>query len=338
MLFALVLAAGSLSGSGRVMAGPVTTAIIDFGKPGDVQSFTGNGFGGGNLIATGTGAALVVKGKISEVQPFIILPPTTHPLMVLDDMTNQGGTPGLGINTSPASIRVAVPVVPPTNPPTTVNVSVTRFDFQDGQVSDIREFDVNFTNGVKVPFALSQVLVTTNSNNAILKSVPVDVVGDLSAIAFDQTGAATLASTGVGTGTFSISGDLSLQLSSVEALIFELIGQGISVPKISEQFNLTGTYHLTGPKSDAKIELVGDPLTVQFIISTHSVLNLVFGDDLVPLTVAGTIEVITTLQLDFSYRLSASHIVVPEPGSIVLLAIGLVLCVAASRVPRFPRV
>jgi len=278
----------------------------------------------------------VVTGKVAEVQPFVMLPPVTHPVTVLNDTSSQGGTPGLGINTSPASIREAVPVVPPTDPPTKVNVSVTRFDFQDGNVSDIREFDVNFTNGTSVPFALSQVLVTTNSNNAVLKSVPIDVVGNVSNLKFDQTGAAAIVPSGVGTGSFSIPGELSLQLTSVKALIFELIGQNIALPKLNSQINLTGTYQLTGPKNDAKIELVGNPLVVPYIISTHSLLNLVFGEELVPLTVQGTIDVLTTMNLDFSYQLSASHIVVPEPGSIVLLAIGLLVCAAVSRVPRFP--
>ncbi len=337
MLFALVLAAGSLSGSERVMAGPVTTAIIDFGKPGDTQSFTGTGVGSGSLIADGTGAALVVKGKVAEVQPFVILPPVSHPVTVINDMTSSGGSSPITIATSPTSVRVAVPVVPPTDPPTKVNVSVTRFDFQDGNISDIRELDLNISNGKVVPFALSQVLVTTNSNNAILKSVPIDVVGNVSSLKFDQTGAAALVPTGIGTGSFSIPGALSLQLTGVKALIFELIGQDIDPQTLTAKINLTGTYKITGPRNDAKIELAGSAVGVPYMIATHSLLNLVFGDELVPLTVQGTIDVVTTMNLDFVYKLSVSHVVVPEPGSIVLLAIGLVLCVAASRVSRFPR-
>ena len=338
IMFSLALVGGALSGSQRAVGGPVTTAIIDFGKPGDVQSFTGTGVGSGSLLADGTGAALVIKGRVSEVQPFVILPPVTHPVTVLNDMSSQGGTAGLNLATSPASVRVAVPVEPPTNPPTKVNVSVTRFDFQDGNISDIRELDLNLSNGVSVPFALSQVLVTTNSNNGVLKSVPIDVVGNVSSLKFDQTGVAALVPSGVRTGSFSIPGALSLRLTGVQALIFELIGQDIDPQTLTAKIDLTGTYKIIGPGSNAKIELAGSAAGVPYMISTHSLLNLVFGEELVPLTVQGTIDVLTTMNLDFAYQLSVSHIVVPEPGSIVLLAIGLVLCVAASRVPRFPRV
>jgi hypothetical protein len=337
VVFALLLVGGALSGGQRTFAGPVTTAIIDFGKAGDVQSFTGTGVGSGSLIADGTGAAAVIKGKVTEVQPFVILPPVSHPVTVFNDMSSQGGTAGLKIATSPASVRVAVPVVPATDPPTKVDVSVTRFDFQDGQVSDIRELDLNLFNGVNVPFALSQVLVTTNTNNPILKSVPIDVVGNVSNLKFDQTAAASLVPTGIGTGSFSIPGALSLQITSVKALIFELIGQDIDPQTLTSKINLTGTYKITGPRNDAKIELAGSAVGVPYMIATHSLLNLVFGEELVPLTVQGTIDVVTTMSLDFAYQLSVSHVVVPEPGSIVLLAIGLVLCVVASRVPRFPR-
>lgn len=311
----------------RLRAGAINV-IVDFS--GSAQSFTGTGVGSGNLIADGGGAAEIFSGGQFKVEPFVVLPPVNHAVTVLDDFTSNEGAPVLQIKSTPTSIRVDVPVEPPTTPPTTKKQSVTRFDFQDGHIADIRDMDLNISNGKAVPFALSQVVISTNSNNIVLKAVPIDIVGDVVNLKFDQTGDASLVPTGPGVGTFSLPGELSLGLAKVKALLFEVVGTDIDPQTLSSQINLTGTYKITGPQKNAKIELDGSAASIPYMISTHSLLNLVFGDDFVPLTVQGTIDVVVTMNLDFAIHLAAANLVIPEPGSIVLLGIGMVICSLAG--------
>ncbi|MGD9644964.1 MAG: PEP-CTERM sorting domain-containing protein [Pirellulales bacterium] len=287
-LFALFMAGAPAS---RAAVVPVTFS-------GGSQAFVGVSTVFGTLEATGGGQAF--NAKSGKVEPFVLTPPTIHPLNL------QGGF--ALVNSQPNSQGPA------------------NFDITPTQINDINKLNVDLLNGSSVPFAFNTVTVTTNSSVLLLQNVPVDFTGDLDILTFAQTGAATLTPLGPNVGTFSVPGDFFSQVSNFNAKLFGVVDFPLSSVSDLVSGPLAGTYTISGPPNAAKITLDG---TVGLAIPVSETFDL--GFDLaspLAMTVSGSAAAVATIYVNVGFHLEADQLVVPEPGSIALMGLGLALCAA----------
>ena len=214
--------------------------------------------------------------------------------------------------------------VPSKAAPKVFGFSQTTLQANGQAVSDIQNLDLDIFKGQAADFKLSQIVITTNSNNGILKNIPISIEGKLMDLLFEQTGAATLTPTGVGTGTFSVDGVLSATAGNLKAIVFYILPVNVGDQKLSQPFSLTGTYTIDGNPNDpnAKISLDG---TTKFSYGLGTVASLateLTEEQIFPLTVSALVDLAASINFDISFRLERVG-VIPEPGSIVLLGLGL---------------
>jgi hypothetical protein len=180
---------------------------------------------------------------------------------------------------------------------------------------------LDISNGVATNFALSQVKITSDSPNFFLAGITLDVQGTLKNLDFQQTGSAVLNPTGAGTGTFSIPGTLSAIAGDLKAIAFELLDIPVDDQEFSQDFSLSGTYHIIGNPNDpnAKIVLEGNN---NFAINLATITSLAFQDsELIPLTISAAVDLAASINFNVGFHLERVG-VIPEPGSIVLLGLG----------------
>jgi len=254
----------------------------------------------GNLTATGGGAAYNATAK--AIQPFVVTAPTVHPLSF------TGG---------PQSVD--------SNP--TGQGDFTLTDPNLHTLVDIQNLDVDLLNGQSVPFAIDTVDIFTNSKIGLLKDITIDVSATLSKLTFDQTGSSVLTPTGVGTGTFVVNGDLNGTASDLNAIVLQLLSLPLDPQDLTLPGALAGTYTITSVPGGRKISLDGSinlqlPLTLNTQLSTSN-------SDVVPLTISTTVDLAASLTIAVGFHLST--VVAPEPGSFVLLGIGLAALVPIIR-------
>jgi hypothetical protein len=219
--------------------------------------------------------------------------------------------------------------VPSEAPPQVYGFSQTKLDANGNAVNDIQNLDLDIFKGAKAEFGLSQVVITTNSNNATLKAISIDFQGALKDLLFEQTGGATLTPTGPGTGTFSVDGVLSATAGNLKAFVFGVIPVDIDDQTLDQPFSLTGTYTISGSPNDpnAKISLDGTTKFSYVLATIASLATELTEEDFVPLTVSAAVNLAASINFEINYRLERVG-VIPEPGSIVLLGLGI-----ASAVP-----
>jgi len=193
------------------------------------------------------------------------------------------------------------------------------------QLVDINSLDLDMLNGQSSNFAI-------NTLNIAATPFPVtlDVSGTLSALSFTQTdgsvltGGSTIAG---GNGTFIDNGNLSATLSNLSAVLgafgTPLVTLTLGPQNVNSAFPLSGNWTVTPLGfGQRKVALDGSatlnvPLNLlTTLVSTASTVNL-------SIALAGSVAV------NFAYHLET--IVVPEPGSIALLGIGLVALVPVVR-------
>lgn len=355
-------------------------AVIDVNFQGPQQTFTAEVTGGGNLFASGEGNGPGKGGK--GTQTFVFTEPLNHPLELLNDITDNGGTPGVSTASSPRSVALPkinapyrldhqdppakvgdppidvfvyydpstgdgvdpysskvvtkevdgnqVPItftinggVPSVAPPSVFGFSQTQLTANGQVLSDIKNLDLDISNGVGTNFALSQVKITSNSPNFFLAGITLDVKGTLSNLDFQQTGNALLVPTGAGTGTFELPGTLSAIAGGLKAIAFGLLEIDVDDQDFTQDFSLKGTYHIIGSPNDpnAKIVLEGD---TDFSINLATITSLAFQDsELIPLTISAAVDLAASINFNVGFHLERVG-VIPEPGSIVLLALGVV--------------
>ncbi|MBX9789441.1 MAG: PEP-CTERM sorting domain-containing protein [Pirellulales bacterium] len=214
--------------------------------------------------------------------------------------------------------------VPSKAPPKVFGFSQTTLQANGQAVSDIQNLDLDIFNGQTADFKLSQVVITSNSNNGILANIPIGVQGTLKELLFEQTGAATLTPTGAGTGTFSVDGVLSATATNLKALVYSVLPVGIGDQKLSQPFSLTGTYTIGGSPNDpnAKISLDGNAKFSYTLGTVASLATELTEEQFIPLTVSVLADVGASINFDIGFHLERVG-VIPEPGSIVLLGLGL---------------
>ena len=335
-------------------------AVIDVNFQGTEQSFTAEVSGGGNLFADGKGVGPNKRGN--GIQAFVFTEPLNHPLALLNDLSDFGGTPGVSAETDPRS--VALPKIdapyrdaggtkfvfydPSTGdgtpgsgdpvgnpfeldqgktptPPKVFSFSQTQLTANGQAISNIQNLDLDISHGVTTDFALSKVVITSTSPNVLLKAISIDVKGTLKDLVFEQTGGATLTPTGAGTGTFSVLGTLTAVAGNLKAIAFGVLPIDVSDQTFSQPFAMTGTYKITGNPNDpnAKIELDGSN---NFSINLATITSLATelpSDELVALTISAAIDLAASINFNVGFHLERVG-VIPEPGSIVLLGIGVV--------------
>ncbi|MBX9791760.1 MAG: hypothetical protein K2Y37_22790 [Pirellulales bacterium] len=204
--------------------------------------------------------------------------------------------------------------------------------------------DLDMLNGKTVSFALSDIVIprTKMVANALYDGNPINgpsyypqpsadltlkISGTVKEVYLEQDmsqlptftpdGAATGGIVGTATGTFKIPMILrGLLDANIKVGGFDV--QNLTDQNLSSKFNVTGQYELSGPASNLKIKLLGSD-NVPFPLNFNTALTL---------TGAGVYGITTTVDLAASINLAYNFALntitpIPEPGSIVLLAIGL---------------
>ena len=286
---ALAVATLGLVSASRALA---VTVPINF--TGTEQNFDATIDLTGNLFANGSGSVVNTKNKI---EPFKFTAPLNHAL---------GLAGGLPITLS------SDPITDPAG---------TTFDLPAAdQISKISALNLDLLNGTTADFALDTIIITTNSTVSLLKEISIDLSGTLSDLRFTQTGAAILTG-GAGSGTFSVDGELSATVDNLLAVIFGLLQVPVGTQSISTPFTLSGSWTSTGPSNNVKVTLDS---TMDLAVPLSLLTNLTTSiTQVLSLTISSTIDLAASLTINTALHLEQSGIVIPEPGSMVLLGLGL---------------
>ncbi len=289
----------SLGALAFLTSSPAKAEIVPINFTGTEQNFSATTTLSGSAIADGSGAT---KNIFNTISKFNFTPPLVHPLKL-----------------DPS------PVIFNSDPKTDPLGTTADIDGLLYVINDFQDTNLDLLNGKTAPIAIDTITITTNSASSLLKSITVDITGTLSELRFVQTGAWSGIPLGGGTGTFTIPGDIIVSMTNVKASLIGLIN--IDIDDLGGTFsqNLTGTWSLTGPSFNTKLALDGG-LTIEVPLSVQTALALSTGIPiLLPgLTVSSTIDLLASLSIGINYHLEQSGIdVIPEPGSIVLLGIGL---------------
>jgi len=259
----------------------------------------------GNANVKGSG--FVYNATKGQIQPFFVKAPFDSPLSLAEG-----------------------PVTVSSNPTNTNGpVQWTLTDPNLRTLSDINNLDVDLLNGQSAEIAISTVDIFTNSTVALIKDITIDVSGTLTGLTFDQTGSTITVPTGLGTGTFTTAGDLNGTLD-LNAILLQLISQPVGVQSLSLPGTLTGTYNVTPIVGGRHIALDGN-INLELPLSLVSALATSISD-VVQLTISASVDLQASLTIAVGYHFETN--VVPEPGSFVLLGLGLAALVPVFRYRR----
>jgi len=259
----------------------------------------------GNANVKGSG--FVYNATKGAIQPFFVKAPFDSALSLADGPVTVSSNP---INT---------------NGP----VQWTLTDPNLRTLSDINNLDVDLLNGQSAEIAISTVDIFTNSTVALIKDITIDVSGTLTGLTFDQTGSTIAIPTGLGTGTFTTNGNLNGTLD-LNAILLQLITQPVGVQSLSLPGALTGTYNVTPIVGGRHIALDGN-INLNLPLSLVSALATSISD-VVQLTISASVDLQASLTIAVGYHFETN--VVPEPGSFVLLGLGLAALVPVIRYRR----
>ncbi|MGE0538112.1 MAG: PEP-CTERM sorting domain-containing protein [Pirellulales bacterium] len=289
-------AALSLVGLALAVAAPARAVTVPINFTGTEQDFDGTVDLTGNLNAVGSGVVFGQNFTITQ---------NNYPLSLV------GGA-------------VTVSTDPITDPPG------TTFDAIVGDLLDMNDLDLDLLNGQTSNFNITPITILTNNAlvNLILAN-GVKVGGTLTDLRFDQTGLATVLG-GAGSGTFSVAGDLSATVDNLLADIAGIQTVAVAATSVSLPYLLTGTWTMSGPALATKIELDGSAnLSVPVSLLTA------LATDVGVAALTASIDLAASLTVAFNYHLE-DVVAIPEPSSIVLLALGLCAAMipAAHRLRR----
>ena len=272
-------------------------AIVPVNFSGPLQTFNGVATGFGTFAAAGSGEAF--NAKTSKLEAFSLTPPLVHPLTVAGGFAK--------VKAEPVSVA----------PPALFNATPTA-------ISDIANLNLDFLNGVTAPLTFNTMTLTSNSSIPLLQNITVDASGELSELAFNQTGAATLTPLGPNFGSFSVPGDVQFLLSNNFVTLAGIINDSLLDLAGTTSGALSGTYTISGPPGSAKITLDGT-LGLTVPITGHTAF-LVNASSPIALTVSATADLVASMLVNAGFHLEQDGLVVPEPGSVALMAIGLAMC------------
>jgi hypothetical protein len=196
----------------------------------------------------------------------------------------------------------------------TVNFALNDIVIPRTKIVENQFYDGNPLNGPKyLPFA-SKAL--TLSISGTVKEIYLEQ--DMALLpTFTPDGAAVGGTNGVATGTFKIPMILRGLLDA------KIVVGGFEVEELKDEeldtkFVVTGKYELSGPASSLKVKLFGSD-SIPFPLNFETALTLdgapVYG-------ITTTVDLAASINLAYNFALNMTT-PIPEPGSIVLLAIGL---------------
>ena len=288
-----------------------TAAVIvplNFGRdanaPAENQTLTFSADASGQVTVRGGGVVFNAVSKKTE--SFAFTRPFTHDGEIVSDWAP--------IQTSPRSYTSV----------SGGSAGVSHFG-TDLTLQGLDHFQFDFGSGIDVP--LKTILLTTNSSVALLKSIPIDLTMSFSPnpVVFRQGGDAIITGSN-GFGTFQIPGTLSSPNRTFDAIIAELVALEMGdLPIMPVVFE--GTWTIVSMGNQHKLSLDG---TMEWVLAqslTDLATEISIADP-----IALTMSVSSTAA--FSFAMSAAvHLeqtfTAPEPGSIVLLGIGLAAMAAA---------
>jgi len=189
-----------------------------------------------------------------------------------------------------------------------------------------QEVDVDLLNGQSVPFALNtipltivNVIISGGQTFEFPGQLNIDVSAVLKQLWTEQNGLATFVPTGQGTGTFAmpstIHGVLDAHIALNKANVFDL-----KDTKLNEDLLVTGNYTvdpIAGTPGLARVTLTGGTnLSLPLSLATA------FATDLGIAALTGTVSLLASINVGLSFQLQ-DVVIVPEPGAVILLGVGL---------------
>ena len=272
---------------------------------GPAQSTNGSLTLSGAINAKGGGT--VFNSKSSKLEPFVFTPPLNHPVEF------EGGP--VPITTQPRSL----------GPGDFHYKAPTQLTFTNGELTGATNFAVDVLNGTTLSLLSNELTLTTNSSVSILKSLAIQLSTDMDLLQFFQGpgGTAEFTPTGFGTGTFKIDGSGDSGTKNGVVVVAGVVQVPAAFISGVTSRTLSGTYKIAGPLGNAKVEFDGvfsDSFGLFIAESTAVTLAI---DDPLSLTISAAITLPLSLQLTLPFHFEATGLVIPEPGSVVLLGIGL---------------
>lgn len=262
--------------------GAVQGAAVPVYFVGAAQSFAATVDLTGSFNATGSG--VLVNPITSTVEAFTLTEPTSHPLAI------NGG-----------------PVVLATQPK---SAGFATFDITGGHATSAAGVNLNLLGGTFANFALLPINVSTSMS--LLPVVPIDITGTLSSLVFQQTGSASFSPTGAGTGSFAIDGKAAAALLNINASALGLLNVPVTPQYLHTPLTLAGTYTITGDDANPKIELDG-ALDFGLPLDVASALSAAIQAPL-GLTVDAALGLAATVSVKLGFHLEQTGIYVPPSG------------------------
>jgi hypothetical protein len=198
------------------------------------------------------------------------------------------------------------------------------FDITPTAINDIQNLSVNFLNGEIVPLVFNTLDLPTNSAVPILKNFTLDLSASFSSLKFEQFGAATLNPQGAGFGNFSVPGFFDFATTKANVALLGIFNLPVANFSSSLPGNFAGTYTITGPPENAKLTLDGT-LGLIVPITADTKVSFSIGTP-IQASLTGTAGLVASVLVNVGFHLEQDGLVVPEPGSIALMAIGLAMC------------
>jgi hypothetical protein len=281
-----------------VFSAPAKAVVISVDFSGPLQDFNATGKASGTLVSEGSG---VLLGAF----PFVLNPnPQTDTISLK----------------SPVKIASD----PKSDPPSVTKVDITPFNLA---LVDIWDLDLDLLNGSKGTIEANTIVIEIS--NLFLNAITIDFKADITGLTYVQTGCATVIGSG-GSGVFSVDGDLTANLSNFQVSVFGSIPLPVADQTITTSIPLYGTWQLIFGPFPTKLVLDGTgALSVPLTLLTALETTL---SDLGGLTASFTADLNAAVTLAYSFHLEAP--LIPEPGSISLLFIGLMCLVFVASMKR----
>jgi len=278
-------------------AARAVTVPVNFQGP--AQTFSADIDLASELFATGGGSVFNFVTK--NFENFSLLPPFNH----------SAGTEG-----GPQKASDFLFSKPPFN---------TTIDIDGGHVTKIAGLNVSLFDGPALAISSDPMDVTTDSSVSLLKNLAVQIVGDITSLGFQQTGLASLVPTGVNVGTFAIPGVALAEYENIQLIIASVIPVEIGDLSYATPRVFTGTYKVSGPPGNTKVEFDGDG-RYEFNLGGGPTVFDFAVDSPIAVTISASVDYSLIIGYEIAFHAEQSGLVVPEPGSVALLAIGLVAC------------